>query len=579
MATTLPANTYTLVDGSFTLGDGEDNLGEDFIGGNDTFLGKANLPTGDYTAVGETWVMEANAQGGNDRFVGGAKVGVAADGFDDLMYGWGGEDGGAVFIGDAVWMYDESAGGNDTMTGGLNSPSVFFGDGEDMYDQSSGGKDNLKGGHATTSGTTDAMASSLLVGDAWYAWGEDDGDGGVTGGNDTLTGGNATTTATGGTAGGAWNLNALFGDFRDISNDAVAGGNDSLVGGNASARSGTAMVANWLVGDGEDLYGSGGNDNIRAGGGTLSGNGEAYAFNLVSGDSMWMGDGSAAGNDTITGGGFADGSTTTGGDGYTLNLIAGDAWDTGWLGEDGADMGNDKLTGGSATSGTDGYVTNIMYGDVGDEYLADEFMYMFSGGEDEIPQFDLLVEEETGSPGADYGNDSITGGTGRAENYMVGDAEYLGADGYAETGGNDTITGGGAGSYNAMYGDSWYMGADGTGGNDRLISAAGEDYMVGDADEMDELAVGGADTFVFRFGNGNDAIGDFRLEDGDKIDISAMRTIIGSFAKLEAQGRIMDDGEGNTLLLLGRYSPTTANDTVVLFGVAPEDVTAAFFIF
>ena len=69
------------------------------------------------------------------------------------------------------------------------------------------------------------------------------------------------------------------------------------------------------------------------------------------------------------------------------------------------------------------------------------------------------------------------------------------------------------------------------GGDDTLISGAGTDRMVGDAQFINGVAasptaptgsvVTGTDTFVFAPGNGEDFVSDFRQGDHDRIDVSA----------------------------------------------------------
>src|SRR5688500_15544912 len=77
--------------------------------------------------------------------------------------------------GDALSMYEDSQGGNDTLTGADYSPeNQLYGDASLMEDNSRGGNDTVSGGNNST--------RNLLFGDAGSI------SGNAIGGNDTLTG-------------------------------------------------------------------------------------------------------------------------------------------------------------------------------------------------------------------------------------------------------------------------------------------------------------------------------------------------------------------------------------------------------
>jgi hypothetical protein len=100
------------------------------------------------------------------------------------------------------------------------------------------------------------------------------------------------------------------------------------------------------------------------------------------------------------------------------------------------------------------------------------------------------------------------------------------------------------------------------GGDDTLVSGTGYDFMAGDAAYfMAETAVGGADTFVFAPGGGNDDIADFRQEDDDLIDVSAY-----GFSSMEDM-TITDNNEGDTLI---EFGTSGAVNSVTLLGFASE---------
>src|SRR5918994_121581 len=78
---------------------------------------------------------------------------------DTLVLGTGTSpsDLGVVIHGDALAMYDDSRGGNDTLVGGANAYNGLFGDTFNMHDNARGGNDTLIGG---------AVSINSLFGDA-----------------------------------------------------------------------------------------------------------------------------------------------------------------------------------------------------------------------------------------------------------------------------------------------------------------------------------------------------------------------------------------------------------------------------
>jgi hypothetical protein len=91
-------------------------------------------------------------------------------GTDDTFVGF------TFLYGDALAMYDDSQGGNDSVKGADYSPeNELFGDATLMEDNSHGGNDTLIGGDYST--------ANLLYGDAGSM------SGNTIGGNDTLIGG------------------------------------------------------------------------------------------------------------------------------------------------------------------------------------------------------------------------------------------------------------------------------------------------------------------------------------------------------------------------------------------------------
>jgi hypothetical protein len=149
---------------------------------------------------------------------------------DTLVLGTGTSpsDLGVVIHGDALAMYDDSRGGNDTLVGGANAYNGLFGDAHFMYDNTDGGNDTLIGG--------DGAVFNFFLADASDMYGN------TRGGNDTLIGGANTS-------------NLMFGDTFNMYDNA-RGGNDTLIG--------SAFSINGLFGDAFDMR-----DNARGGDDTL----------------------------------------------------------------------------------------------------------------------------------------------------------------------------------------------------------------------------------------------------------------------------------------------------------------------
>ena len=171
---------------------------------------------------------------------------------------------GDTVYGDALNIYQQATGGNDTITGADNATNNLFGDADQMYGAGVGGNDTLTGGAGAT-------AVNNLYGDA-YSMSQR-----ALGGDDWLTGG----------ANGA--TNTLFGDAYQMS-DRTTGGNDILTGGlNAPGYTDT------LYGDAFTMSGTAiaGNDILTAGDGGI---------NHLYGDADNVSDRAICGNDTLISG-------------------------------------------------------------------------------------------------------------------------------------------------------------------------------------------------------------------------------------------------------------------------------------
>jgi len=227
------------------------------------------------------------------------------------------------------------------------------------------------------------------------------------------------------------------------------------------------------------------------------------------------------GDDTLYGGAGRDRLIGLDGDD---TLIGGDASDilSGGAGNDYLDggAGADRLNGGI---GDDTYVV-----DQAGDRIAEVAR---NGGIDTV-----LTSLDAYTLGAHVENLAFTGtgafsGTGNAlDNILTGGA---GRDRLYGLDGNDTLIGGV--------------------GRDVLIAGAGNDRLDGGLGTDDLYAGAGADTLVFRSGYGQDTVFDFRIADGDVIELDA-----GEFADFAALGSALADtaagatityDDGSTLLL------------------------------
>ena len=151
------------------------------------------------------------------------------------------------------------------------------------------------------------------------------------------------------------------------------------------------------------------------------------------------------------------------------------------------------------------------------------------------------------------GNDILTSNDGN--NYLVGDAQNM----YGTSkGGNDMLISGRG--TDTMYGDAYYMDATATGGNDILNAAkggknGGADMLYGDDGDISTIGNGGADRFIL--GANTLAVPvDYNEEEGDVI-IAASNTAKTTTNTENEQQQIQ--GQLNNLLLQEKIqkSPTT----------------------
>ncbi len=160
------------------------------------------------------------------------------------------------------------------------------------------------------------------------------------------------------------------------------------------------------------------------------------------------------------------------------------------------------------------------------------------------------------------GNDTLFGGDGASLNYLYGDAIFVGNSlcGY------DFLVAGDLAQENYLYGDGYQAYENAWGGNDRLVSGTGNDYMWGDFQWIGADTKFGRDTFVFKTNNGQDKIFDFRSGE-DKIEISGIAGL-ADFSQLQMQITVQG---GASIIALG------TDDTVTVIGVT--NLQAQDFIF
>lgn len=324
-------------------------------------------------------------------------------------------------------------------------------------------------------------------------------------GSDTIAGGSGNDALFGGidgvTTSRKLNTDTLYGDFAGTVSDSSGNvlGADTLKG-----ASGSANFTNYLYGDAYTLSGTA----IGAGDVLVGGD---LARNFMYGDAQTLTGNATGGNDNLTAGSGAD------------NHLYGDAGSVNGA----ALLGNDTLTGASGAS-------NIMYGDASSitrtvDVAASGNDILIGGtgaGTGNAMYGDASLLMANGGAITTAGDDTLIGGDG-AFNTLYGDAQDLIAeitDSVVSqvTGGNDTLFAGNGGT-NTLYGDSQYQQGNVIGGDDILTSGTGNDTMWGDVSAIRGIApgtiVGGADTFVFMQNSGADVIKDFRIGDGDLIDL------------------------------------------------------------
>ncbi|MDF1720841.1 MAG: calcium-binding protein [Minwuia sp.] len=501
---------------------------------------------------------------GNNTLTGGA-VG-------DRLQGLAGDD---SLIGNAGADFLDGAAGNDTLLGGGGNDSLRAGAGNDSLDGGAG-TDFADFSNATAGLTIDVVAGTAIGG----------GDNNVIANierfslsaqADNFSGGAAADHVTAGA--GADVLNGAAGNDTLIGgadNDTLSGGDgrDQLIGGaGADNLSGGAGVDAIFGGAGTDvLVGDDGNDILSGGADvdTMSGGEGADSLTGGTGADQLSGD---AGNDTIAGG--ADNDRVLGGAGSD-SLAGGDGTDT----VDFSDLSVGvvlDVSAGTATSAAD--VDTLSGFEVfdgtaqGDRLTGDANAQALNGGAGD----DVLA--------GGAGIDSLDGGAGTDAVDMSGEAGPATVDlaaGTAVSGGetdqltsieaaigtaaNDTLQG--SDGADGLRGGAGADALLGRGGNDVLIADGGADVANGGSgndnirvsanDGSTVTAFGGSGADIFSIvapGDGAaDAVNalldlaDFRQADGDRIDLSGLRSGAGAELTLADVLGATSDQAGDTVI-------------------------------
>ena len=449
---------------------------------------------------------------------------------DDVMAGFGGND----------TLYGRN--GNDTLFGGANNDVLLGGSGADVLNGGTG-LDRAQYTDATSGVLADLQYASrntgIAAGDTYVSIERLSGSRF----NDSLRGDAA--------ANVLWGQNGsdrLYG----------RGGNDVLSGGNGN----------------DILYGQNGNDRLLGGANNdvlLGGSGADILDGGTGLDRAQYTDASA--------GVLADlqyASRNTGiaaGDTYVSierlsgsrfnDSLRGDAAANVLWGQNGSDKlygrgGNDVLSGGNGN--------DILYGQNGNDRLlggANNDVLLGGSGAD-------ILDGGTGLDRAQY-TDASAGVladlqyASRNTGIAAGDT-YVSIERLSGSRFNDSLRGDAAA--NVLWGQNGSDKLYGRGGNDVLSGGNGNDLLYGQGGNDRLIGGAGGDTFVFQNGFGQDTIADFNLsQSGERIAIGAVSEIT-SFTDLtnnhlsqSGNDTIIDDGQGNTIIMLGvNMGDLAAND-------------------
>lgn len=188
-----------------------------------------------------------------------------------------------------------------------------------------------------------------------------------------------------------------------------------------------------------------------------------------------------------------------------------------------------------------------------------------SAGLQSTAEFVLTVEgQDDANVITGNGGDNVLFGTGRTDIVDAGG----GADVVFGRGGHDVIDGGNGSDI--LLGGAGNDVIDGGAGRDMLFGGAGADRLNGGEGNDVLSGEGGADVFVFMPRFGNDTVLDFRINQGDTVELDA--SVFADFAALQAGGALTQTSAGVEI----EY---TDGGTLLLAGVNAANLTADDFRF
>ena len=356
-------------------------------------------------------------------------------------------------------------------------------------------------------------------------------------------------------------------------------GDDSLSGGEGDDRIGGGEGDDVIQGgEGKnDLSGGHGDDTLQAGSGDDKMTGGNGNDSLSAGDGKNIVDG-GLGNDVITSGDGKD------------NLKGGDGNDTISAGEGDnkidAGEGDNAITSGSGkdqVKSRDGNDT-ISAGDGDNKVNAGDGdnLIITGSGKDHLKSRDgsdtISAGDGDNKVDAGGGDDTITSGSGKDQlkGGKGNDVLSAGAGDDKLDGGdeNDSLSGGdgndqlkGGNGNDTLEGGSGYDKLDGGKGADRIEGGAGADFLKGGKD---------ADVFVFNAAeDAGDTISDFKLADGDLLDIDGLLLELGTNLDDALSSGSLSLSDGKTVYL--QYDADgeggePALEIAILKGVKSTDV-------
>ena len=428
--------------------------------------------------------------------------------------------------------------GNDTIEGGARIDDILGGSGDDSL-SGGGGSDLIRGGTGNDT-ILGGEGNDLLYGDG----GDDSIEGGE--GNDDIYGGSGNDTL----SGGAGN-DLLFGGSGDDSVDGGTGddtlyggvGNDTLTGGEGSDTfvivddSGTTTITDFDVD----------NDKIDLGdlGATLT---LSTLLDNITELADSDNDGEADGV-TIDLTGFGGGTLTL--EGVTLeDLKDGDALNADLFDFDSVRIGDQNDDKDDSLDG--GVGDDTLYGGEGNDTLtggdgADVFIIGAGHGNDTITDFD--VDDDTidisglGTLVTPAGLLASITDLPDADNDGTADGVTIDLTGF----GGGVITLEGVTRSDLMSGNDLNMDLFNVGnlGHDSVTGTSADEYITGGLGNDTMEGGGGADTYRFADGHGDDTITDFDITD-DNFDLSRMTAAIGVMDLVGAMSNLADDDNDGT---------------------------------